>query len=86
MRFRDALPDAALLFGEDHGRVVATCAPDDEDQLRTMASRYGVPCERIGRVTDPGAPLDIETAAAALRLEAATLRDRYFGVIPQIMD
>ena len=86
VRFADALPDAALLFGEDHGRVVATCAPEDGEELRRMASRYGVPCERIGRVTDPGAPLEIETASSALRLEAETLRNRYFGAIPQIMD
>ena len=86
VRFADALPDTALLFGEDHGRVVVTCAPEDADRLRRMTSRYGVPCARIGTVTDPGAPLEIEMASSRLRLEADALRDRYFGVIPDIMN
>ena len=86
LRFADPLPDTALLFGEDHGRVVVSCAPADEERLARLAADYGVPCERIGTVTDPGAPLRIETAAARLRLEAETLRDRYFGAIPDIMN
>ena len=86
VRFTDAVPDAALLFGEDHGRVVVTCAPEDEEELRGMTSSYGVPCARIGTVTDPGAPLEIETPSTRLRLEAETLRDRYYGVIPETMN
>ena len=85
VRFPDPLPDTALLFGEDHGRVVASCAMDDEDRLRQLASDYGVPCERIGTVTQPGSPLEIGTASSRLRLEAAGLRSRYFGAIPHIM-
>ena len=86
VRFTDPLPDADLLFGEDHGRAVVTCAPGDEEPLRRLAADYGVPCERIGIVTGPGAPLEIETESSALRLEAETLRDRYYGVIPEIMN
>ncbi len=85
VRLEDPIPDAALLFGEDHGRVVATCAPEDEDELLRTAARHGVPCARIGTVTGPEAPLDIETASSRLLLEARALRERHFGTIPDIM-
>ena len=86
VRFEDALPDAALLFGEDHGRIVVSCGPDDEDRVRRLAADYGVLCTHIGRVAGEGAPLAIETASSALRFELDVLRRRYFGAIPQIMD
>ncbi|MYF62036.1 MAG: hypothetical protein F4179_10255 [Gammaproteobacteria bacterium] len=86
VRFTAPLPDAALLFGEDHGRVVVSCAPEDEERLRSLAADHGVPCEQVGTVTEPGAPLEIATGSSELRLEAETLRERYYGVIPEIMN
>ena len=85
IRFEDELPDTALLFGEDHGRVVVSCGPDQEENVRRMTSDYGVPCERIGTVTGEESPLEIETQSANLRLALGVLRDRYFGTIPGIM-
>ena len=85
VRFEDPLPDTALLFGEDHGRVVVSCGPEEEESVRRTASDYGVPCERIGTVTDGESPLDIETQSGTLRLALGVLRDRYFGTIPGIM-
>ncbi len=86
VRFEDPLPDAALLFGEDHGRIVASCAPDRVERLERLAADFGVPCARIGTVTVPGSALRIETGTSALRLELDVLRERYFGAIPAIMD
>ncbi len=86
VRFEDDLPDAALLFGEDHGRIVVSCAPGDEERVRRLAADYDVPFTRIGTVTGAGSPLRIETATAALQLELDLLRERYFGAIPGIMD
>ena len=85
VRFEDPLPDTALLFGEDHGRVVVGCGPDEEENVRRMASNYGVPCARIGTVTGEDSPLEIKAQSAALRLALGVLRDRYFGTIPGIM-
>jgi phosphoribosylformylglycinamidine synthase len=85
VRFEDDLPDTALLFGEDHGRVVVSCGPDDEDEVRRLASDYGVPCARIGTVTGEGAALAIETRSSTLTLALDVLNDHYFGTIPGIM-
>ena len=86
VRFEDDLPDTALLFGEDHGRIVVSCASGDEASVRGLAADYGVPCARIGTVTGEESPLRIETPTAALQLGLDTLRERYFGAIPRIMD
>ena len=86
VRFEDALPDTALLFGEDQGRVVVSCAPGAVEQLQRLAADYGVPCTRIGTVTGAGSALRIETVSSALRLELDVLRERYFGAIPGIMN
>ena len=85
VRFDDDLPDTALLFGEDHGRVVASCGPEEEDRVRRIASDYGVPCTRIGTVTGEGAALEIETRSSTLKLALSVLNDHYFGTIPGIM-
>ena len=85
IQLEDEIPGTALLFGEDHGRVVVSCGPDEEDSVRRMASDYGVPCERIGTVTGEMSPLEIKTQSAALRLALGVLQDRYFGTIPGIM-
>ena len=78
--------DVGLLFGEDHGRVVVSCAPRREADARALAEEHGVPCARIGTVADGGDALDIHTGASSLRFELDELRARYFGAIPAIMD
>jgi phosphoribosylformylglycinamidine synthase len=42
-------PDA-VLFGESQGRVIITVSPDELNNLRKMAVRYGIECEVIGEV------------------------------------
>ena len=85
VRLEDDLPDTALLFGEDHGRVVVSCGPEHEDKVRRIASDYGVPCTRIGTVTGEGTALEIETRSSTLTLALGVLNDHYFGTIPGIM-
>ena len=81
-----ALSDVALLFGEDHGRVVASCEPGRTASVLRTALDHGVSARRIGVVDAPAAPLRIETAHSALVLPQERLRDRYFGCLPRIME
>ncbi len=90
VRLDDDLPDTALLFGEDHGRVVVSCGPEEEARVRQLAADYGVPCTRIGTVTGEGetpeiGTLEIRTRSSTLRLALDVLSDHYFGTIPGIM-
>ncbi len=86
VRFGDPLPDAALLFGEDHGRIVISCAREGRERVRRLAADHGVRCTRIGTVTGEGSPLRIETSSSALRFEPEVLRERHFGTVPGIMN
>ncbi len=85
VRLDDPLPATALLFGEDHGRIVVSCAAGDAGAVAQAAASFGVPCARIGVVTGPGDPLFIEMAEESLRIPLVTLGARHFGAIPELM-
>ncbi len=42
------------LFSESTARVLVTVAPDDEERLRALAERHGVPVTSLGRTTRGG--------------------------------
>ena len=86
MRLDDELPATALLFGEDHGRVVVSASPADEAEVREMAARHGVPCAPIGTVGEEWSSLRIHLRGESLELSLGTLADRYFGAIPRAMN
>ena len=86
VRFEDDLADVALLFGEDHGRVVASCRPRDAAAVLAAAANHGVPARQIGTVGGKDSALEVATNSSALRLPLAALGDRYFGCVPGIMD
>ena len=86
VRLDDALPPAALLFGEDHGRVLVSASPTAEAEVRKMAARHGVPCAPIGTVGEERSPLRIHLRGESLQLPLDLLADRYFGAIPSAMD
>ncbi len=86
VRLDDPIPATALLFGEDHGRIVVSCAPGDAGAVARTAAGFGVPCARIGAVTTPSSPLVIEMAQESLRIPLAALRAQHFGAIPGIMN
>jgi len=78
-----ALPARALLFGEAQSRVVlSTTMPDT---VLTIAKKHGVPARVIGRVTAPGAPLQISTSAARIDASLAELDEAYHESIRSIM-
>ena len=86
VRFEDELPDSALLFGEDHGRVVASCRLEDAAAVRAVAEEHGVPVRQIGSVGEEDGALEVATRSSELRLTLAALGDRYFGCVPGIME
>ncbi len=77
---------AALLFGEDQGRVVVSCAPQDVEEVQRTAEVHGVPAARVGIVAGPTEPLRIETASSSLCLPLERVAGEYFGAIPRVMN
>lgn len=86
LRFKDDLPDVSLLFGEDHGRTVVSCAATHQADLRNTAADFGVHCQAIGTVSDIGSPLEITTRRGTFSFPLDELHDAYFNRIPKIMD
>ncbi|HLU24885.1 MAG TPA: phosphoribosylformylglycinamidine synthase subunit PurL [Longimicrobiales bacterium] len=82
----DALPTAALLFGEAQGRIVISCAEEHVEEVLRAADRHGVPAARIGTVGEPGGTFTIRTPEAEIRAPIAELAEIYHTAIPRIMD
>ncbi len=81
------VPDAAgrpdvSLFGEGHGAVVVSCAPEDEGRLQRLAG--GLAITRIGTVSDTQR---IVVACGERRVDVATAAARaaHEGTIPAAM-
>lgn len=81
------LPIAALLYGEDAGRVIVSCRPREATVFRALAEEQGVPIEPIGTVTGPGDPLEVHLrdSHTTLQWPTADLRRDYFDAIPRRM-
>jgi phosphoribosylformylglycinamidine synthase len=80
-----AVADDALLYGEDQGRVVASCAPAAVDRLLALAGAHGVPAADVGAVEVPGAALTVHRWERSWTWSAAALRETYYEAIPRRM-
>jgi hypothetical protein len=78
---------SALLYGEDAGRVVASCRPREAAAFRTLAEEHGVPIEPIGTVAAANETLEIHLRNnhTTLRWPTTDLRRAYFDAIPRRM-
>ncbi|HXW96254.1 MAG TPA: AIR synthase-related protein, partial [Gemmatimonadales bacterium] len=77
--------EAALLYGEDHARVVASCDPANEKALLALAKELGVPASSAGVVGPEDGELVLSTPAGKYRWGVGDLRGRYFSAIPRRM-
>ncbi len=82
----EALQSAALLFGEDHGRIVVSCAEAKLGDVLETAQSHHVPAARIGRVARRGDPLTIKARGVDCAVSGREMRRSYFDAIPRIME
>lgn len=74
----------ALLFGEAQSRIVISCAPGEEQALRTTAEKHGMQLLRIGNVA--GIDLVIKCGGREIiRLGRKVMSDTYEDTIPRMM-
>jgi phosphoribosylformylglycinamidine synthase II len=83
--YADGLEDAALLYGEDAGRVIVSCAPASAGPLAALAREQGVPVFDAGRVTAPSAALELRAGGRVFGWDTPALRRTYFEAIPRRM-
>lgn len=74
------------LFGESHGRIVVSCAPEMVDRVLAMAERHDVPAQRIGSVTSADEGVRLQVRGGSVEASISELAGAYFGAIPGIMD
>ena len=82
----DDLRPVVALFGESHGRVVLSCAPEHTDRVLAIAQQHDVPARRIGTVTAKEDGFRLRVKDGGLEASLDDLADAYFGAIPRIMD
>jgi phosphoribosylformylglycinamidine synthase subunit PurL len=82
----DALPPAALLFGEDQGRAIVSCDPTAVSSVQAIAARHGTPAREIGRVGSPGDGFIVRLPETALEADVAELAAIYENAIPRRME
>jgi len=82
--YAPGLSPSALLFAEDHGRVVLSLPFEQRQALATVARRHGVRLFGAGRVTDAGT-LQLASDGRTLAWDVGDLRRRYFEAIPRRM-
>ena len=87
------LPDAgavapeALLYGEDAGRVVVSCAADRVPEILALAASQGVPVQAAGTVGAPNGRLEIRSSdgGTSYGWDTMSLRRAYCDAIPRRM-
>jgi phosphoribosylformylglycinamidine synthase len=79
------LSAAALLFGEDHGRVLLSLDPAHVAPVLKLAADSGVPAAPIGSVSGPGDRLAVSLAGERVTWPVSTLRSTYMDAIPRRM-
>ncbi|MDM7999066.1 MAG: AIR synthase-related protein, partial [Dehalococcoidia bacterium] len=47
---RDKMRTDALLFGESQSRVIISTAPRNQDKVKAICKKHGVPCTAMGEV------------------------------------
>ncbi len=82
----DALPAAALLFGEAQGRVVVSCDSSDAEKLQQLARDHGVPSRMIGTVTEAASGFVMNAKGADMNVDLDSMKALFFDTIPNIMD
>jgi len=87
VKLTGAAEDAALLYGEDHARVVASCDPGSVAALQALGAEQGISVEPVGRLggSARGADFSITTPRATYGWRIGELRVVYFSAIPRRM-
>jgi len=86
VRLEDPLPPVAVLFGEAQGRIVVSCAPEDERTVLETAQSHGIPARSIGSVRGPEDRFSVTLPEATLEVPLARLNETYEGALPGLMD
>jgi phosphoribosylformylglycinamidine synthase len=80
-----SLSECELLFGEDHGRALVSCAAERVEGVLALAREHGVPAAPLGTVGAPGATLRMTLRDRTLEWPVGELQAIYTAAIPRRM-
>jgi phosphoribosylformylglycinamidine synthase len=83
--YADGVPLEGLLYGEDMGRVVVSCAPGAAGEILALCGEHAVPAFRAGSVAGVGGPLELRAGGRLFTWGIGSLRQTYFEAIPRRM-
>jgi phosphoribosylformylglycinamidine synthase II len=79
----DSIPDRGILFGETQGRILISSS--SPETVLEIATRFAVPCGRIGTVRRDSDTLAIKLPDLAVRAQLSRLQRAYHESIPSVM-
>jgi phosphoribosylformylglycinamidine synthase len=85
VRLDDALAPVALFFGETHGRVLVTVAPEQVDRAHDKARDHGVTARFVGEVGPAGGSFSVRSPRGQVTLDIHRVAERYYGTLPSLM-
>jgi phosphoribosylformylglycinamidine synthase len=80
------LSPVALLFGESHGRVVASCEKARVSDVLGIAGSHEVPARVLGTVRARGGTFSVVTPLGFIRTRSDEVARRYRDTIPTLME
>ncbi len=83
--YAPGLEPAAVLYAEDTGRVVVSCATGRVEDFLALAREHRVPACRAGRVGEDSGELELRVGDSLFLWSTFTLRRIYFEAIPRRM-
>ncbi len=81
----DLVSDEGWLFGEDGGRVLASCRLERVAELQRLGAEHGIPVHYLGQVGAPDGDLIVHREARTWRWPVSRLRSLYHEAIPRRM-
>ncbi len=82
---RDETSDEGWLFGEDAGRALVSCRPEDVLAVQRLAHRHGVVCHLLGLVGGVDGDVVIRRRKTEWRWPVLRLRETFLEAIPRRM-
>lgn len=74
------------LFGESHGRIIASCDPAKTDEVLRIAGIHAVPAKRLGTVCEAESGFSLNVRDGVVSCSMTDIARAYFDAIPNIMN
>jgi phosphoribosylformylglycinamidine synthase II len=86
VEINEDIAPVALFFGETQGRVVASCDPENVQEVLSVSERHDVPASVLGTVRERGGIFSVVAPLGFIRVRSEEMIRRYREAIPKLME